>query len=112
MNLNPFATFLPVPNVEEVIQPLLVPYVTALAEQVAEGARGAAPVLTGDYRDSIKAEVGYEDGKLVARVNAYDYKAWWIEAGTEDTRAFAPLATGAELAGLVLEAETPGAYER
>lgn len=73
------------------------------AERVAQAARSNAPVRTGAYRDSIKAEPFTEGGVHKARVNAYDFKAWWIEFGTGHpgpTPAFAVLAKGVQQAGL------------
>jgi len=75
----------------------------ALADEAATEAKriaAAEAYLSGDYYDSIVVDVGEEDGKAIARINADDFKAWWIEAGTSDTPTFAPLRRGAEAAGL------------
>jgi O-succinylbenzoate synthase len=55
----------------------------------AAHARSIAPVVSGDYRDSIEAE----GPDLVAT----DFKAHWIEFGTVRTRAQAVLRTAARL---------------
>lgn len=103
-----FLEFLPDPAATAKImaQQSTLDYFQRITDQVVDAAKALAPVETGAYQDSISGVVGIEDGALVARVNAFDYKAWWIEAGTEDTPAFAPLARGAESAGLHVEAET------
>ncbi|OXR46671.1 hypothetical protein B7C42_01646 [Nocardia cerradoensis] len=36
----------------------------------------------GDYRDSIRGETLFKNGKWRGRVGAYDYKSHWIEYGT------------------------------
>lgn len=63
-----------------------------VAGAVAAEARRIGPVATGDYVEGIRADVGVDDlGGVVGRVNAHDFKSWWIEAGTSRTRAHAPL---------------------
>ena len=108
MSVISFESFLPNPDMltELMNQQSMVDAFDRTAQAVAEEARNLAPVLTSAYYDSIEGVVGFEEGKLVARVIASDYKAWWIEAGTEDTPAFAPLARGAEAVGYHLEAES------
>lgn len=66
------------------------------AQAAADEARRMAPVDTGEYRASIRV-VETADG---ARVVADDDKATYIEFGTSDTPAFAPLRRGTEAAGL------------
>lgn len=64
------------------------------AKRIAETAKRLAPRDQGDYIDGIEAEAGIENGEPLARVNANDFKSWWIEAGTGGpgpTPAFAPL---------------------
>lgn len=73
------------------------------AERGAEIAQGLAPVgdrehqyggivdVPGDYRDSIKGIVVTEDGVPVGIVHATDFKAWWIEFGTEHQAPMAVL---------------------
>jgi hypothetical protein len=63
-------------------------------EQGADGARDVAPVLTGAYRDSIETEMGTEGGMVVGVFRATVDYAGWIEFGTADTPAFAPLRRG------------------
>jgi hypothetical protein len=65
-------------------------------EQAAQEAQRLAPVDTGEYRSSIRVV----DTPTGARVVAEDDKATYIEFGTEDTPAFAPLRRGTEAAGL------------
>lgn len=71
-----------------------------LGEAIAEGARSAAPEDEGDYIDGIVVEDGEAPGSK--RVLATDFKSNWIEYGTEDTPAFAPLRLGADSAGVPL----------
>lgn len=52
------------------------------AEEVAAGARAAAPVDTGAYRDSIHVEVEETPHRVLARVVASDEKSMIIEART------------------------------
>lgn len=52
------------------------------AREVAKEARRIAPVDTGHYKRSIRATVYFDDGGWIGRVNAYDFKAYWIEFGT------------------------------
>ena len=66
------------------------------AEAAVEEAQRLAPVDTGEYRNSIKV---VDTGSGV-RIVADDDKASYIEFGTEDTPAFAPLRRGTEAAGL------------
>lgn len=66
------------------------------AEAAAREAQRLAPVDTGEYRASIRV-VDSADG---VRVVANDDKATFIEFGTSDTPAFAPLRRGTEAAGL------------
>jgi hypothetical protein len=100
MNLT---QFIPNPGFIKILEntPFLDGSLQALAAEGANAARENAPVLTGAYRDSIVGETGYnEDGIYIGRINAYDYKAWWIEAGTEDTPAFGTLQQGLDAIGL------------
>lgn len=57
-----------------------------LAQQAAEYWKSVSPVDEGDYRDSIKV---HQDGTDVW-ITAHDFKAHWIEFGTNDTPEFAP----------------------
>lgn len=59
----------------------------AWAAAIAERAREIAPVATGAYRDSIHVE---REGADVAVVAGTDH-ALYVELGTADTPAFAPL---------------------
>lgn len=74
----------------------------AQAVRAAWEASGPHPYETGDFVSSIHGISGTKNGRVAARVNADDYKAWWLEVGTEDTPAFAPLRLGADLIGLHL----------
>lgn len=62
------------------------------AEQIAEEARAIAPVATGAYRDSIHVEQEETAAGVVADVPY----AVFVEFGTSDTPAFAPLRRAAE----------------
>lgn len=64
------------------------------AERIAQRAKAIAPRDEGDYIDEIDTDSGIENGLPLARVNANNFKSWWIEAGTGGpgpTPAFAPL---------------------
>ena len=52
------------------------------AREVATYAKSISPVRTGAYRRSIKPTVVYEGGMWIGRVNAWDFKAYWVEYGT------------------------------
>ena len=75
---------------------------TAEAVRAAWEASGPHPHETGDYIESINGDSGIENGVAAGRVNADDYKAWWLEVGTEDTPPFAPLRRGVDAVGLHL----------
>lgn len=94
--------FLPNPTAPELLErtPAMRDMLQAQAERVAERARETAPVLTGHYRDSIKATAGIEAGGAKGRVNAFDFKAHWIEYGTVTMRAYAVLRNALDAAGL------------
>jgi len=57
----------------------------AAAEEAAEYWKSIAPVESGAYRDSIEVKRYGDDVYVVAS----DFKAGWIEFGTEDTPEFA-----------------------
>lgn len=86
--------------------PGMVREMRARAEAGAEGAKqawvssGPHPYETGEYVNSIEAAAGVEDGIAMGRVNAHDPTAGYIEFGTSDTPAFAPLRRGVESTGL------------
>ncbi|MGH2651415.1 MAG: HK97 gp10 family phage protein [Actinomycetota bacterium] len=80
---------------------------TALGTALKAAAQSHAPVQTGKYRDSIEVEDGDLPG--TKRVVAHDFKANWIEFGTVDTPAFAPLRTAADSLGLRLRGGKGGA---
>jgi len=54
------------------------------------------------YVDKIESSVMFEHGQLVGRVDAEASYSWFIEVGTSDTPAFAPLRIGADMVGLDL----------
>lgn len=72
----------------------------ATAERVAEEARRMAPVVTGDYRDSIEAVIADDGGERVGRVVARDWKAGFIEFGVYGRPVHAPIRRAAEATGL------------
>jgi hypothetical protein len=79
-------------------------YLAALAEgtqPAAQSAKNFAPVETGAYRDSIRVAA---DGHEV-RLEATDFKSWWIEKGTVKWPPHAPLTKGARAAGLKFRAD-------
>lgn len=79
--------------------PLMQKWVRGQAEEVAREARRLAPVRTGAYRRSIKATVVVEDGRWVGRVNAFDFKALWVEFGTNGIRKSRVLGTALDVVG-------------
>lgn len=93
------------------VTPSMIAAMLAKAQKAADASiavwhsSGPHPYETGEYVDSIKAEAGVVDARAVGRVNAYDWKAWWLEFGTSDTPAFAPLRRGADESGLHLTSE-------
>jgi hypothetical protein len=64
----------------------------------------------GHYHDQVTVDVGIDDTPIaglpgphaVARVNANKFTAHWLEFGTVNMRALAPLRRGAEAAGLTV----------
>lgn len=79
-------------------------FVEELADKAASAAKSSAPVLTGAYRDSIKSDARILEGKATGLIYAEDFKAVWIEHGTETNPTYAPLRKGAEQAGLKVSA--------
>lgn len=80
--------------------PEMMKFLKDEAEKAAAAAKGFAPVLTGTYRDSIKADSKISDGKATGFIYATDFKAVWIEYGTSTNPTYAPLRKGVEAAGL------------
>lgn len=72
------------------------------AEEAAGIAREIAPRETGAYAESIEVDAGIEDGQAKARLNAFDFKAHWIEFGTYKWAAHATLRQAVEASGLKL----------
>lgn len=68
--------------------PQIVAAKQELAQQAVDYAQSIAPVDEGDYKRSIRVKT---KGHEVSMVTA-DYKAHWIEYGTEDTPEFAVFA--------------------
>jgi hypothetical protein len=71
--------------------PPMVATMGAKAQEIEERAKSLAPVETGRYRDSIRAEADIEGGTAVGRVSSDVPYAVYIEYGTSDTPVFAPL---------------------
>lgn len=73
---------------------------------VAETAASIGPVgdgaVEGHYVDQIKAVPLVALGVAGSRVNAYKFTSGFIEFGTSDTPAFAPLRTACDAVGLTL----------
>lgn len=90
------------PKCEELLKrtPQMVARLKVAADDSAEAARGIAPVMTGEYRDSIEGEAGIENGVAKGRVNAHNFKAHWIEFGTRYWPAHAVLRRAVESVGL------------
>lgn len=70
------------------------------AQEAANAAKSYSPIRTANYLESIGATSKVDGGEARGYVYAKDFKALWIEFGTEDTPTFAPLRKGAEAAGL------------
>jgi len=85
---------------------IVVQAVEALASAIAEAAKANAPYDSESdgphYRDLIIVEDGEIPGTKV--VVASKFTSYWLEVGTEDTPAFAPLRKGADQVGVVLKA--------
>jgi hypothetical protein len=85
-------------------------YLLVVTRAAAEAARGAFESqgphpysdLPEHYVDEIEPSVRFERGRLIGRVDANASYSWWIEIGTSDTTAFAPLRHGADMVGLDL----------
>ncbi len=69
---------------------------TAHAEKIAERARQIAPVQSGAYRDSIHVEDADQADRPSVRVVADNFKALFIEFGTQDTPRFRVLGRAGE----------------
>lgn len=93
--------FVPNPAATQLISrmPGMAGQVLARAKIIEANAKALAPVDEGAYRDSIVAEVGADAKGAFARVNAWDFKALWIEFGTSDTPTFAVLRRAVEASG-------------
>ena len=77
--------FVPNPGFEtEIIRdPGLAESLLPIAEEVAAVAVGIAPERLGYYKRDIEAVAGpRDDGIVVGRVNANDFKSHWVEFGT------------------------------
>jgi hypothetical protein len=75
------------------------------ADEVAETVRQIAPVgpgRGGHYRDQITTAAIVAEGVAGGRVNANKFTSGFIEVGTSDTPAFAPLRTACDANGLTL----------
>lgn len=77
------------------------------AEEIADAARGLAPVDQSDYIASLGTETAADERGVYARAISTDWKAGFIEFGTVDTPTFAPLRRGAEQAGHRVEDRGP-----
>jgi hypothetical protein len=62
-------------------QSSLIPVMGEYAEDVEDIAYDLVPVDEGDLRDSIDSWAGYDNGRVIGRVFATHYTAWWIEHG-------------------------------
>jgi HK97 gp10 family phage protein len=68
-----------------------------IAKAIQERAQAIAPVDSGDYRDSIKVGVAEQgDDGLEITVYSDDWKANFIEWGTTNNPAWAPLRRAAD----------------
>lgn len=96
--------FVPTPGAAE--KAALLPGVLAAlekkAEQAADGARAVAPVVSGEYVESIGTDAGIVDGAPVAVVRAGERHGKAFYATFVEIRD-APLRRGVDAAGLELE---------
>lgn len=76
------------------------------AQEIADAAKELAPVLSGAYRDGLVGVAGQDGGEVQGRVVGRDFKSGWIEFGTSDTPAFAPIRRAAESKGYNVEARS------
>lgn len=99
--------FIPNPACERLlaVEPEMLVAMHHKAEETAKIAKSIAPVLSGDYRDGIQADSGFEHGRATGRVNGMDFKSHWIEFGTQFQPAFAVLRRAAESYGLKVDNE-------
>ena len=97
-------TFIPNPLIgaQLKLEPTMGAVLLAEAEEVAAEAKRIAPVETGAYRDSLRAEGGIEGSSFVGRVLSDVPYAAYVEFGTMDTPAFHVLARAIESEGLGL----------
>lgn len=77
------------PSFEEELlhSPFVLELVREKAEAAAKRAREIVPVESGDLRDSIQGDVVLESRGFIGRVNAFDWKAHFVEFGTSRRRA-------------------------
>lgn len=77
---------------------------TAAAARTAFEMQGPHPYSDAPehYVDQIEPSVMSVRGQLIGRVDAQADYSWYIEVGTSDTPAFAPLRLGADMVGLEL----------
>lgn len=99
-----------VPNIRGIAllgrTPAMLAAMLARADGVAEHVRANAPVGEGNgghYKDQIETGPSPITSLTAgARVSAKKFTSGWIEFGTEDTPAFAPLRNAADANGLEL----------
>lgn len=85
----------------------LIPPLEVRVEAVAAEAIATAPVDSGKYKSSITSQVGFDErGKIIGRVRADDWKAAWIEFGTEKTRTHATLRKAFMSLGMTVKGTT------
>lgn len=97
--------FIPDPNLDSNIRQMaeMTGARRAVADRMLNEARDLAPVRSGDYRNSLQVVT---DGGQVAVVSD-DWKAHWIEFGSINNEAFAPIRRAAERVGQFDEAPKP-----
>lgn len=72
---------------EVMVSPWLRELLTRSTSAVEASARALAPRHLGFLIESIESEVGLEDGRIIGRVRATDFKAGWHEFGTRNMHA-------------------------
>jgi hypothetical protein len=102
--------FLPNPDFERQLgnDPLYVAWLKSVADEAAESAKSLAQsdaYETGQYMGHITGDVVSEGGKKFARLNAWSFKAHWIEFGTRKMGARHILKRAVEAMGLAVRDE-------
>lgn len=89
--------------------PGLIPELEDRVKAAEVIAIATAPVESGDYKEGISSDVGYDErGKVIGRLLATDWKSVWVEFGTIKTPAHATLRKAMDAIGLRVSAASRG----